>query len=115
MAAKKRTDNRGRLLRNGEMQRKEDNRYLYRYIDLSGKKRTVYALTLVELREKEKQIECDLHDGIDNIRSDMTLNQLFRMYMETKSDLKEGTRRTYFATWKNAIEDTTLGNMKISR
>ena len=98
MAAKKRTDNKGRLLRNGEVQRKEDNRYLYRYTDLSGKKRTVYALTLVELREKEKQIERDLHDGIDNIRSDMTLNQLFRMYMETKSDLKEGTRRTYFVT-----------------
>ena len=55
MAAKKRTDNRGRLLRNGEMQRKEDNRYLYRYTDLSGKKRTVYALTLVELREKESR------------------------------------------------------------
>ena len=115
MAAKKRTDNRGRLLRNGELQRKEDNRYLYRYTDLSGKKRTVYALTLVELREKEKQIERDLYDGIDNLQSDMTLNQLFRMYMETKSELRESTRRNYFVVWKNAIEDTTLGNMKISK
>ena len=98
MAAKKRTDNRGRLLRNGELQRKEDNRYLYRYTDLSGKKRTVYALTLVELREKEKQIERDLYDGIDNLQSDMTLNQLFRMYMETKSELRESTRRNNFDT-----------------
>lgn len=55
MAGKKRTDSKGRILRNGEMQRAEDNRYLYRYIDLSGKKWTVYAVTLVELREKEKQ------------------------------------------------------------
>lgn len=76
MAAKKRTDNRGRLLHSGEMQRKEDNRYLYRYTDLSGKKRTVYALTLVELREKEKEIERDLRDGIDTGKGDMTLNQL---------------------------------------
>ena len=36
------------------------------YTDLSGRKRTVYAVTLVELREKEKQIERDLQDGIDS-------------------------------------------------
>ena len=115
MAAKKRTDNRGRILRNGELQRKEDNRYLYRYTDLSGKKRTVYALTLVELREKEKQIERDLQDGIDSSKGDMTLNQLFHTYMETKSDLRESTRRNYLAVWKNAIENTDLGKMKIAK
>lgn len=115
MATKKRTDNRGRILRNGEMQRKQDNRYMYRYTDLSGKKRTVYALNLVELREKEKQIERDIMDGIDNIKGDMTLNQLFMMYMRTKSDLRESTRVSYFEKWKNAIENTTLGNMKISK
>lgn len=115
MAGKKRTDNKGRILRNGEMQRAEDNRYLYRYIDLSGKKRTVYAVTLVELREKEKQIERDLQDGIDSSKGDMTLNQLFQIYMETKSDLRESTRHNYFAVWKNAIENSDLGNMKIAQ
>lgn len=115
MAAKKRTDNRGRILRNGELQRKEDNRYLYRYTDLSGKKRTVYALTLVELREKEKQIERDLQDGIDSSKGDMTLNQLFYTYMKTKSSLRESTRCNYLAVWKNAIESTDLGNMKIAK
>ena len=115
MAGKKRVDNKGRILRNGEMQRAEDGRYLYRYIDLSGKKRTVYAVTLVELREKEKQIERDLQDGIDSSKGDMTLNQLFQIYMETKSDLRESTRRNYLGVRKNAIEDTALGNMKISQ
>ncbi|NBI89631.1 hypothetical protein D3Z45_03280 [Lachnospiraceae bacterium] len=115
MAGKRRTDNKGRILRNGEMQRTEDNRYLYRYTDLSGKKRTVYAVTLVELREKEKQIERDLQDGIDSSKGDMTLNQLFQIYMETKSDLRESTRYNYLAVWKNAIEDTILGNMKITQ
>lgn len=114
MAVKKRTDSKGRILRNGEMQRAEDNRYLYRYTDLSGKKRTIYAVTLVELREKEKQIERDLQDGIDSSKGDMTLNQLFQVYMETKSDLRESTRCNYLGVWKNAIENTTLGNMKIS-
>ena len=115
MAAKKRTDNKGRLLRNGEVQRKEDNRYLYRYTDLSGKKRTVYAMTLVELRKKEKQIERDLQDGIDSYKGDMTLNQLFYAYMETKSDIRESTRCNYLGIWKNAIERTDLGNMKIAK
>lgn len=115
MAGKKRTDNKGRILRNGEMQRSEDGRYLYRYTDLSGKKRTVYALTLVELREKEKQIERDLQDGIDSSKGDMTLNQLFQLYMETKSGLRDSTRCNYQSVWKNAIEDSALGNMKIAQ
>lgn len=114
MAGKKRTDNKGRILRNGEMQRAEDNRYLYRYTDLWGRKRTVYAVTLVELREKEKQIERDLQDGIDSSKGDMTLNQMFQIYMETKSDLRESTRYNYMGVWKNAIESTPLGNMKIA-
>lgn len=114
MAGKKRTDNKGRVLRTGEMQRSEDNRYLYRYVDLSGKKRTIYATTLVELREKEKQIERDLQDGIDSSKGDMTLNQLFQIYMDTKSDLRESTRYNYLAVWKNAIEGSDLGNMKIA-
>ncbi len=115
MAGKKRTDNKGRVLRTGEMQRAEDNRYLYRYTDLSGRKRTVYAVTLAELREKEKQIERDLQDGIDSSKSNLTLNQLFQIYMETKSDLRESTRHNYLAVWKNAIEGTALGNMKITQ
>lgn len=115
MAGKKRTDNKGRILRNGEMQRSEDGRYMYRYVDLSGKKRTVYALTLVELREKEKRIERDLRDGIDISKGDMTLNQLFLVYMETKSNLRETTRSNYISVWGNAIEDSVLGNMKISQ
>lgn len=81
--------------------------------DLTGKKRTIYAVTLVELREKEKRIERDLQDGIDSSKGDMTLNQLFQVYMETKSDLRESTRRNYFAVWQNAIENSDLGNMKI--
>ncbi len=115
MAGKKRTDNKGRILRIGEQQRSQDGRYMYRYTDLSGKKRTIYALTLVELREKEKQIERDLQDGIDISKGDMTLNQLFQTYLETKSNLRKSTRCLYQTTWKNNIVDSALGNMKISQ
>lgn len=72
----------------------------YRYIDLSGKKRTIYAVMLEELREKEKQMECDLQDGIDSHKGDMTLNQLFQVYMETRSGLRENNRCNYLGVWK---------------
>ena len=49
----KRKDHKGRLLRTGESQRK-DLTYQYRYTDVTGKRRTVYANDLQELRKKEK-------------------------------------------------------------
>ena len=51
----KRKDKKGRVLRTGESQRK-DLTYQYRYQDITGKRRTVYAPTLEELRSKEAQI-----------------------------------------------------------
>lgn len=115
MAGKKRTDSKGRVLRTGEMQRSEDQRYIYRYNDLSGKRITVYALTLAELREKEKKIDRDLQDGIDSSKRNMTLNELFQVYMDTKTKLRESTRCNYLSMWKNTIEESVLGNMRISQ
>lgn len=51
-----RKDPKGRKLREGENWR-NDGRYSYRYTDVrTGKRLTVYAQDLPELREKEKQI-----------------------------------------------------------
>ncbi len=113
MAGQKRTDNKGRILKTGEIQRSEDNRYVYRYTDLTGKRKTVYAVSLPELREKEKKIACDLQDGIDISKGNMTLNQMFQEYMKIKTDLRQSTRNNYIMSWKNAVEGTDLGNMKI--
>lgn len=76
---KKRRDNKNRILRTGESQRK-DGRYAYKYTDTFGKPQFVYAWKLVptdktpagkrddiSLREKEKEIQKDLDDGIDPI------------------------------------------------
>ena len=35
--------------------------------------------------------------------------------METKSDLRLSTRCNYTSVWKNAIEDSVIGNMKITK
>lgn len=61
--SEKRKDNKGRILRTGESQRK-DLIYQYRYTDIRGKQ-TVYSSDLKELREKEKEIQKLLDDGID--------------------------------------------------
>ena len=73
--SEKRRDNRNRILRSGESQRK-DGRYAYKYTDTFGKVQFVYAWKLVPtdktpagkrdgiyLREKEKEIQKDLDDG----------------------------------------------------
>jgi len=49
--SEKRKDNKGRILRTGESQRK-DLIYQYRYTDIRGKRQTVYSSDLKELREK---------------------------------------------------------------
>ncbi len=115
MAGTKRTDNKGRILRTGEQQRRSDGQYLYRYTDLIGKTRTVYAPTLTELRTKERQIAKDLEDGINFQMGNVTLNQMFDLYIENKSDLKETTEANYKRLWANCIKPTPLAQMKISQ
>lgn len=52
----KRKDNKGRVLRTGESQRK-DLLYQYRYTDIRGKRQTIYASSLKELRNKEGEMQ----------------------------------------------------------
>ena len=46
--SEKRRDNRNRILREGEYQRK-DGRYRFRYIDEDGKEKNVYSLSLIHI------------------------------------------------------------------
>lgn len=103
--ALKRKDSKGRILRDGETQR-EDGRYMYRYVDSSGNRKTEYSWRLVEtdshpagkkrdisLREKEVQIQKDLLDGINTNNSTITLNELFERYIRTKKAAKTECER----------------------
>ena len=57
MADTKRRDNKNRILRTGESQRK-DGRYMYRWT-VNGQEKTVYALSIEELRIKEVEAQID--------------------------------------------------------
>jgi integrase len=111
--ANSRKDQKGRKLREGESWR-SDGRYSYRYTDIrTGKRLTVYAQDLPELREKEKQIVKDMEDNIltDGAIKKMTLNTLFIRYMSTR-ELAESTRTNYINTWNNRVKDE-IGNIKV--
>lgn len=108
-----RKDSRGRNLRTGESERK-DGIYMYRYTDVkSGKRQTIYAGDLPELREKEKQIAKDLDDNIltDTAIKKMTLNTLFERYMQTRR-FYSSTKINYENMWDIHVKNE-LGNIKV--
>ena len=79
----KRYDSRHRLLRTGESER-VDGYYTYRWTSRSGKRNSVTAGTLEELREKEDEIQRDVSDGIRADAKNVTLNSLYDLWKELK-------------------------------
>ena len=101
----KRRDNKNRILRSGESQRK-DGRYAYKYTDTFGKVQFVYAWKLVladktpagkrddiSLREKEKEIQKDLDDGIDTIGKKMTVCELYAKQNRHRGNVRYNTTK----------------------
>ena len=82
--AKSRRDNRGRILRKGECQRK-DNTYVFTYMDVMKKRRYVYAPDLVTLRRKEDAITEARLTGINIYAADtVTVNKMFDKFISMK-------------------------------
>lgn len=123
--SEKRKDNKGRVLRNGEVQR-ADGKYMFRYTDLTGKRRTVYSWKLVStdkapdgarckkaLRDMEKEISRDIEDGIRaHDANAITVNDLYNSFMDLRSDLRETTRCGYAHLYNKHVRDE-LGSRSI--
>ena len=108
-----RKDGKGRVLRKGEGYRKGDGRYSYVYVDPLGKKRTIYAKSLVKLREREEQLKKDQLDGLDvYVAGKADVNFLFDRYISTKTELRSTTYSNYLYTWNHFIRDT-FGKKKV--
>lgn len=109
--SEKRRDNKGRILRTGESQRK-DLIYQYRYIDIRGKRRTIYSSNLSELRKKEAEILKQLSEGIDYAAGQITVIALVERYIR----LKQGTRYNTKVGYKfvlNIIKTEDFGYRQI--
>ena len=126
MAGLKRTDNKGRILKDGETQRK-DGTYRFTYTDADGVRHDVYSKRLVPtdrlppgckddlcLREKERKINRDLEDGIKAaVENKATLNDLFELYMANKPELKDTTRSNYLYMYNKYVRND-IGKKKIA-
>ncbi|ALP04209.1 integrase [Clostridioides difficile] len=105
MSTEKRRDNKDRILRTGESQRK-DGRYAYKYVYSFGKSQFVYSWKLVptdkppkgkrddiSLRDKEKAIQNDLDDSIDTIGKKMTVCQLYAKKNVLRKNIRLNTKK----------------------
>ena len=86
-------------LRTGEIQRKTGS-YMYRWTDKLGKRNTIYAATLEDLREQEEQILVDQPDGIKaNIKKEYLCKMNGITYFEVSAnnrlDLADKIKRIF--------------------
>lgn len=120
----RRKDNKGRLLKTGESQRK-DGRYAYKYQDKNGKSKFMYSWRLTDtdpvpkgkrfgrsLRDLERDLQRDLFDGIDSSGKKMVLWQLYEKHNALKPNVRQSTEtgRKYLM---DILKSDTLGNMSI--
>ena len=124
--SEKRRDNKNRILRSGESQRK-DGRYAYKYTDATGKQQFVYSWKLektdqlpegkrdcLSLREKEKQILRDLDDQIAPRGGEMTVLALVQKYLLQKTGVRPNTEAGY-QTVVNILKKEKFVGMRIDR
>ena len=124
--SEKRRDNKGRVLRNGESQRK-GGRFMYKYTDNAGNIKYVYSWKLVKtdtvpkgakddlsLREKEKLIHRDLEDDIVPCGGEMTVLDLVKKYVSQKTGVKHNTEANYNFVI-NIIKKEDFGKKRIDK
>ena len=105
-----RKDQKGRILKKGEGQDK-NGRYYFNYFDNTGKRKRIYNLDLIELREHEQEIQKALENCINISETSRTLNEQFEKYMNTRK-LKETTKTNYRYQWDKYIKNG-IGTKKI--
>lgn len=111
--AERRKDKSRRVLKEGESQRK-DGTYDYRWRTSDGKRHSVYAKTLEELREKEAALMRDKSDGIRTDAKNVTLNDIFDMWVLLKKGLKDNTFQNYQYMYSQFVYHD-FGTSKISK
>ena len=94
MSNKKRYDNRHCALFKGEYQR-ADNIYEFKWTDTFGKRHSIYAADLDELRYKEQRLELNKLEGIKEAPAGLTVESLY----ETWKNLKRGIKNSTFSNY----------------
>lgn len=124
--SEKRKDKRGRILRNGECQRK-DGLYQYEYVDPTGATKFLYSWKLeptdtlpkgkrrcLSLREKEREIHRCIEDGIIPNGGNLTVCELVKRYTLQKHGVRESTKSGY-RTVINLLSKDPFGAKRIDK
>ena len=112
MAIERRKDKKKRVLKEGEYQR-PNGTFEYKWRDKRGKRHSIYAKTLDELREKEIDVLRDALDGVIVEQKNMTINDLYYRWKQLKKGLKDNTFRNYQYAYEKFVEPD-FGKMKLS-
>lgn len=112
MAIERRKDDKKRVLKEGEYQR-ANGTFEYKWRDKKGKRHSVYAKTLDELREKEIDVLRDALDGIRADKSNITINDLYYRWEQLKKGLKANTFQNYKYMYTQFVEPD-FGNTHIT-
>lgn len=112
MPQKSRKDKKGRVLKTGEIQRK-DGIYEYRYSEpVTNIRHSVYASTLKELREKELEVTHELKNGIRFKEGNITVAELLTRHLQLKKNLRKSSLYNY-QTKLNMISHFSLSQKMI--
>ena len=112
MAVERRKDSKKRVLKEGEYER-ANGTFEYKWRDRRGKRHSVYAKTLDELREKELEVLRDVLDGIRKDKMDLTINDLYHRWEQLKRGLKDNTFQNYKYMYRQFVEPD-FGKSKIT-
>lgn len=109
----------GRIkLKEGEYQRPNET-FEYKWTDKFGKRHSVYARTISDLRAKEERILKDTLDGINYVDRSQTINSYFAVWKKIKSGIRESTFITYLRLYERYIEpqfgNTVLKDLSYSK
>ena len=114
MNKRKRRDPRGNILHIGENYVKSKGYYRYAYTDPLGKRREVTAPDLTLLREKEDRIYMRMRLELNGTEgANLTLNDMFDLYMGTKHNIKRITRENYYYMYDRFVRPR-FGTKKIT-
>ncbi len=124
--SEKRKDNKGRILRNGEIQ-EQNGRYRFKYIDTFGDPKYVRSWRLdvhdpmppgkkVEpsLRELEKRIAADMIDQIVPEGGRLTVSDLVEKYVSLRKGVRPSTEAGY-KTVINILKKDPFGSQRIDK
>ena len=108
---KRRKDSKNRVLKLGESERKTGG-YQYRWETGDGKRHYIYDQTLRTLRTKEKKIVHDIDDGIRTNNLNLTLNDLYNIWINVKKGLKSNTFNNYRYMYEHFVQKS-IGLYKV--